>query len=85
MRFSIVIPTWEQYGKGSFFLNQLLNTILEQTFDEYEIIISDHSVNDDIKNIIKTFNNLNIQYIKNKNKRGNSPYNLNVGLKHSKG
>lgn len=85
MRFSIVIPTWEQHGKGTFFLTQLLNSIKSQTFSNYEVIISDHSKNNDLEKIIKTFHSLNIQYIKNEKKRGNSPHNLNVALSYSKG
>lgn len=85
MRFSIVIPTWEQYGKGSFFLTQLLESIKSQTLNDYEVVISDHSVNDDINNICKNYDTLDILYLRNENKRGNSPYNLNFGLRHAKG
>lgn len=85
MRFSIVIPTWEQYGKGTFFLNQLFNSIKKQSFKDFEIIISDHSKNEEIKNLCGNFKELNILYIKNELNRGNSPANLNNGLKHAKG
>ena len=85
MRFSIVIPTWEQYGKGEFFLTQLLNSILTQTLTDYEIIISDHSVSSQIEEICKKFNHLNIKYFKNVSKRGNSPHNLNYGLSKANG
>lgn len=85
MRFSIVIPTWEQHGKGNFFLNQLLNSISLQTFSNYEVVVSDHSSNDDIERIIKTFQHFNIRYIKNPINKGNSPHNLNLALSHSKG
>jgi glycosyltransferase involved in cell wall biosynthesis len=85
MRFSIVIPTWEQYGKGEFFITQLLTSIKKQNFNDFEVIISDHSINDVIKNKLKDFNDLNISYIKNEKNRGNSPSNLNVGLSHAKG
>jgi len=85
MRFSIVIPTWEQYGKGSFFLTQLLDSIKNQTLNDYEVVISDHSVNDDIKIICEKYVTLNITYLRNENKRGNSPHNLNFGLRQAKG
>lgn len=85
MRFSIVIPTWEQHGKGVYFLTQLLNSIKNQKFNDYEIVISDHSINNEIENICKNFDFLNITYIKNEKNRGNSPSNLNVGLSKSKG
>lgn len=85
MRFSIVIPTWEQYGKGVFFLNQLLNSIKKQTFTDFEVVISDHSINDEIENLCFNFEGLDFLYIRNPFNRGNSPANLNTGLKHAKG
>jgi glycosyltransferase involved in cell wall biosynthesis len=85
MRFSIVIPTWEQHGKGVFFLNQLLTSIKEQTFTDFEVIVSDHSIEDEIKDLCLEFKDLNIRYFKNELNRGNSPANLNYGLKQAKG
>lgn len=85
MRFSIVIPTWEQYGNGVFFLTQLINSIKSQTLDDYEVIISDHSINYEIQNLCKEFNQSNILHFRNENNRGNSPFNLNFGLSRAKG
>lgn len=85
MKFSIVIPTWEQYGFGLIFLEQLLQSIKTQTLKDFEIIISDHSVSNEIKNLVFKFPYLNIVYVKNKNLRGNSPANLNNGLSLAKG
>jgi glycosyltransferase involved in cell wall biosynthesis len=85
MKFSIVIPTWEQYGKGIFFLNQLLSSIRNQNYKNLEIIISDHSINDDIKKLTNNFLDLPIKYFRNENNRGNSPANLNFGLRHANG
>jgi glycosyltransferase involved in cell wall biosynthesis len=85
MKFSIVIPTWEQHGFGLSFLTHLLESISFQTLKDFEIIISDHSVSDEIKNLVFSFSNLNIVYVKNESLRGNSPANLNNGLKLAKG
>jgi hypothetical protein len=85
MRFSIVIPTWEQYGKGIFFLNQLLTSIKNQNYKSLEVIISDHSVNDNIEKFINNFTDLPINYFRNEINRGNSPSNLNFGLSHANG
>lgn len=85
MKFSIVIPTWEQYGFGLIFLEQLLQSIKTQTLKDFEIIISDHSVSNEIENLVFKFSYLNIVYVKNKNLRGNSPANLNNGLSLAKG
>jgi glycosyltransferase involved in cell wall biosynthesis len=85
MRFSIVIPTWDQYGYGVSFLSKLLDTIKDQTLKDFEIIISDHSLDSKIEDLCNSFTFLNIIYIKNNNNRGNSPANLNNGLKLAKG
>jgi len=85
MKFSIVIPTWEQYGFGLIFLEQLLRSIKAQTLKDFEIIISDHSVSNEIENLVFKFPDLDIVYVRNENLRGNSPANLNNGLKLAKG
>lgn len=85
MRFSIVIPTWEQHGRGVFFLTQLLNSIKAQTCTDFEVVISDHSENEEIKDLCSNFKELNIVYLKNTLNRGNSPANLNNGLRHARG
>jgi glycosyltransferase involved in cell wall biosynthesis len=85
MKFSIVIPTWEQHGFGIIFLEQLLQSIRSQTLKDFEIIISDHSISNEIKNLVFNFSDLNMVYVKNENLRGNSPANLNNGLRLAKG
>lgn len=72
-------------GKGAEFLTRLLNTITKQIFTDFEIIVADHSLNYDVKDVCSNFDKLNIVYIKNEQKRGNSPANLNVGLDYAKG
>lgn len=85
MRFSIVIPTWEQHGYGTVFFKQLLTSINSQSYKDFEVVVTDQSENDDIKKVCSDFKNLNIVYLKNNEKRGNSPANLNNGLKNAKG
>lgn len=85
MRFSIVIPTWEQHGYGTPFFKQLLTSINSQSYKDFEVVVTDQSQNDDIKKVCEDFENLNILYLKNNEKRGNSPANLNNGLKNAKG
>jgi len=86
MKVSVCIPTWEQYGFGSIFLKQLLDTLDMQDYRNFEVVISDHSVNDDIKKLTKEYSKtLDISYIKNENNRGNSPSNTNNSIKHANG
>jgi glycosyltransferase involved in cell wall biosynthesis len=78
MKVSICIPTWEQYGNGTVFLSHLLDTIKSQTYKNFNVIISDHSKDDNIENLINEYkNSLDIKYLKFNLKHGNSPANTN--------
>lgn len=83
MRFSICIPTWEQHGVGAYFLTDLLLSIERQTFQDYEIVISDHSKNDDIYYYVLGRDKL--VYVRNENDYGNGVANLNNCLKYASG
>jgi glycosyltransferase involved in cell wall biosynthesis len=85
-KISIAVPTWEANGRGEEFLDDLLRTIEIQTFKDFEVVISDHSLDDYLVPKIKEFENkFEIKYIRNKKKRGNSPANLNNALKNCSG
>lgn len=80
-KISIAIPTWESHGNGAEFLDDLLRTIEIQHFKDYEVVISDHSKNDDLLNKVKEFDSkFEIKYFRNENHCGNSPANLNNAL-----
>jgi glycosyltransferase involved in cell wall biosynthesis len=87
MKVSICIPCYEMNNLGATFLYFNLSKILFQTYDNIEVIISDHSRDDSILNICKDFSNrgLDITYIKNENMVGNSSANLNEAIKSAKG
>jgi len=86
MKFSIVIPTYEYKGLAPVLLNKLLGSISEQTFTDYEIIVSDHSKSDLVKNFLnEKWSNLPIFYYKNERGVGNSSINMNEGIKLSNG
>tara|TARA_B100001093_G_C26711972_1_gene963831 strand:+ start:159 stop:860 length:702 start_codon:yes stop_codon:yes gene_type:complete len=81
MRFSIAIPTWESYGRGGEFLEDLLRTIEIQTLKDFEVCISDHSENNDVLDVVKTFEDkFSIIYSRNSEKRGNGPANTNKAI-----
>lgn len=86
MFFSIVIPTYEMNGSGVDFLKHNFLILKNQTFKDFNILISDHSVNKDIEILCQHFKDeLNIVYLKNEKNRGNSSSNLNNGLKNADG
>jgi len=85
MRISVCIPTYEMKGKGVDFLTHSFLWLEKQTFQDFEVIVSDHSENDDIKNLCKSKGNLDIKYIRNEKNRGSSSSNLNNALQKAIG
>src|SRR5574339_104484 len=78
---SICIPTYEQYGHGVRMLTQLLNSIKKQTISyEYEIIISDNSEDDKVKDLISQYKSLPISYYKNPVKGASENINNAISL-----
>jgi hypothetical protein len=53
LKISICVPTWEQFGKGKFFLEKLFTTVYEQSYKNFQVVISDHSLDDEIENLCK--------------------------------
>jgi glycosyltransferase involved in cell wall biosynthesis len=80
---SICIPTWEQHGFGLKFLTKLLESIYTQTFNDYEIIISDHSKNNDIQNYVERLPK--VRYFKYNENYGNGVCNTNNALIYAQG
>lgn len=83
---SICIPTYEMKGLGVKFLRESFNILAGQTFKDFDVVISDHSQNDDIKNLCDEHRNkFEINYFKNTENRGSSSANLNHAIKHATG
>lgn len=86
MKISIAIPTWEFNGRGSEYLNDLLRTIQIQSYKDYEVCISDHSVDNEVLKELKQFEGkFKIVYDKNENDRGNGPANTNKAIEMCSG
>jgi hypothetical protein len=81
--FSIAIPTYGYNGKGVEFLEHNLNILFKQKFIDFEIVISDHSVDDTIFEVIKNYPT--IKYVKCEHGRGIISPNLNNAMKHCQG
>ena len=83
---SIAIPVYEMNSTGADFLKLSLSKICEQTFTDVEVVISDHSKDEEIKKVCDAFQGiLRIVYLKNEENRGSSSANLNNALKHCSG
>jgi glycosyltransferase involved in cell wall biosynthesis len=84
--FSIAIPTYGYNGKGSEFLEFSFDKLKNQTFKNFEVVISDHSIDNTIKDICdKWSSDLDINYIRNEEGRGIISPNINVAMKHCHG
>lgn len=83
---SICIPTYEFNGKGVKFLSELFDSIEKQSFKDFDIVISDHSVNDEILKFCQnTKYEFEITYIKNPNGRGYQSSNTNCLFQNAEG
>jgi glycosyltransferase involved in cell wall biosynthesis len=83
---SIAIPCYEMNGFGASFLNDSLTKIYNQTYKNIQVVVSDHSINNDIKEICdKWSDKLLIKYLKNKNNIGSSSSNINFAINNSDG
>lgn len=80
MKVSICIPAYKQ----PHFLKRCLDSILEQDFSDYEIIITDDSPDNALQELVSTYNDARIRYYKNEKPLG-SPLNWNEGIKKAQG
>lgn len=85
VKISIIIPTYEANGFGHIYIKECLNSIRTQTYKNYEVIVSDHSVNDDIKKSILEYSDLDIKHFFNDIGRGSITKNMNCGIKKATG
>jgi glycosyltransferase involved in cell wall biosynthesis len=79
---SLCIPTYEMKGMGATFLRELLDSIKKQTYTDYEVIVSDHSIDDSIKNVAEEYQ---VTYLRNENNRGNLGANFNYLQRYASG
>ena len=86
-KLSVAIPCYEMSGRGVEFLEKSLSIIKNQNvdFSEIEVVISDHSINDDIKKCCDNYKNINLKYYKNEECRGSMSGNINSCIRQSSG
>lgn len=80
--FSIAIPTYGYGGKGAEFLDDNFRILSEQTFKDFEVVISDHSIDDTILDVVRKWQMfLDIKYVRNEHGRGIISPNINNAMK----
>lgn len=84
-KISICVPVYEMNGSGSLYLFHLLKSIKKQTYTNYEVVISDHSKDNEIEENVSKITSMDIKYIRYEENRGNSSCNINNAIKHSTG
>lgn len=75
MKISICIPTYSNPSS----LKRLLDSIKLQNFKDYEVIITDDSPDDSVKEVVAQYQGYNIRYYKNPRSLG-SPMNWNAAI-----
>ena len=79
---SIVIPVYPMHGHGAAMLTELLDSLQKQTYQEYEVIVSDDSSDTSLQDICGNYES--VKYYRNPGAKG-ACSNLNNAIRHSKG
>ncbi|OHX65557.1 glycosyltransferase family 2 protein [Flammeovirga pacifica] len=77
--FSVIIPTYNR----QYFIGKAIQSVLNQTYSNFEIIIVDDGSTDNTKDIVKTFSDNRIRYFWTKNQERGAA--RNFGIRKSKG
>ncbi len=83
---SICIPTYEFKGKGVKYLADIFDSLRKQTFQDFDVVISDHSEDDVIHDFCEEISKeFSIIYLKNPNDRGFQGSNINCVMENAEG
>jgi glycosyltransferase involved in cell wall biosynthesis len=79
-KISIIMPTYN----GTKYLRQAIDSIISQTFQDYELIIVDDCSTDNTREVVSSYQDPRIRYLRNE-KNLRLPNTLNVGFRASRG
>jgi len=83
---SICVPTHEMGGLGHIFLKESFDRLTTQTYQDFDVIISDHSKNNNIENLCTSYQDkLSIHYYRNTDGIGLSSPNINNAISKATG
>ena len=77
---SVIIPTYNR----AYLIGKAIKSVLNQTYQDFEIIVIDDGSTDNTKETVKSFNNFKIRYICHTNNQGVSVA-RNTGIRASRG
>ena len=78
--FSIIVPTYNREA----FLDKAINSVLNQSYENFELIIADDGSSDKTKQLVSSFSDKRVHYIKNDLNKGVA-YARNIGLEKATG
>lgn len=78
--FSVVIPTYNRSG----LLKEAVHSIMDQSFEDFELLIVDDHSTDNTKNVVASFQDTRIKYIVNDRTKGGAGT-RNAGIFRAKG
>ena len=84
---SILITSYECGGRGSDMLKKNLEAVFSQTYRPLQCVVSDHSRDDVIENMVRTLNpnGVDLIYVRYAENYGNPCHNWNNALKYATG
>ena len=77
---SVCIPSFQRVE----YLERLLTSIRQQTYGHFEVVLSDDSPDDSVKDLLKKYTDLPIRYFHNIPAAG-TPMNWNLAIEKAKG
>jgi glycosyltransferase involved in cell wall biosynthesis len=73
-------------GRGAEMLEYGFTTIENQTYDDFEVVVTDHSVDTKIEELCdRWISRMPVRYFRVEEKRGSPSYNTNMGINYSRG
>jgi glycosyltransferase involved in cell wall biosynthesis len=83
---SVCIPCYDMGGFGHVFLKESFDKLTEQSFKDFEVVISDYSKTPLVKHLCDAYSNkLPINYFVNTDPTGGMAANTNNAMRHAKG
>ena len=65
---SVVIPTHNRHE----FLRSAISSVLDQTFQDFEVIVVDDASKDETPAVVSRFSDIRVKYIRHRTNRGGS-------------
>ena len=77
---SVIIPTYNR----AHLVGRAIRSVLNQTYQDFEIIVVDDGSTDNTEEVVKSFNDPRIRYIRHEKNRGGSAA-CNTGIRAARG